>query len=106
MLLRRSMSVSPSTQAFELNRADFRAVLLLLAALLGDLIGVELALHAIGRAMEQVDGRPQQVGEVGFETGVLKCRDQRIEDVGDSAFDKLGFGQWSRVGFALEGTVA
>src|SRR6266853_88485 len=47
-------------QPFELNRADFRAVLLLLAALLGALVVVELAGHPAGGAMEQVDGGPQR----------------------------------------------
>ena len=55
--------------------------------------------------MEQVDGRPQQVGEVGFETGVLECRDQRVEHVGHGPSDELALGQRSRVGLVLEGTV-
>jgi hypothetical protein len=45
-------------QAFEFDRADFRAVLLLLAALQGDLVVVEFALDPAGGAMEQIDGRP------------------------------------------------
>ncbi len=93
-------------QAFELDRADLRAVLLLLAALLGVLIVVERALHAVDGAVEEVDGRPQQVVEVGFEARVTQRRDQRVEDVGDGAADGIGLGQRPRVGLVLEGTVA
>src|SRR5229473_3489137 len=87
-------------QAFEFDRADFRAVLLLLAALLGALIVVEFALDAAGGAMEQVDGRPQQVVEIGFEASVTQRRDQGIEDVGDGATDDACLGQRTRIGAA------
>ena len=56
--------------------------------------------------MEEIDGRPEQVGEVWFEARVLQRRDQRIEDIGHGAADGLGFGQWPEVGLVLEGTVA
>ena len=39
-------------------------------------------MHAIGGAVEQADGGPQQVFEIGFEAGVLERRDQGVEDVG------------------------
>jgi hypothetical protein len=79
-------------QALKLDRADFRAVLLFLAALLSDLIAVELALHPIGGAVKQVDGRPQQIGKVRFETSFLECRDQRVEDVSHGPSDELALG--------------
>jgi hypothetical protein len=94
-----------SDQSLELDRTDFRSVLLLLAALLGDLVGVELALHAVGCAVEDVHGRPEQVGKIGFEARVLQRRDQRVEDVSHGPSDELALGQWSRVGLVLEGTV-
>jgi H+/Cl- antiporter ClcA len=50
-------------QAFEFDRADFRAVLLLLAALLGALVVVEFAPDAVGSAMKQVDGRSRTISE-------------------------------------------
>jgi hypothetical protein len=56
--------------------------------------------------MEQVDGRPQQVLEIGFEARVRKRRDERVEDVDDGSSDDAGVRQWSRVGLILEGTVA
>ena len=107
MLLRRSMSVMPSaSEAFEVDRADLRAVLFLLAALLGVLVVVELALNPVGGAVEEVDRRPEQIVEVGFEARVAQGRDQRVEDIGDGAADGVGFGQRSGVGFVLEGSVA
>ena len=42
-------------QPFQLDRADFRSILFLLAALLPVLIVVEFALHAIGGAVEEID---------------------------------------------------
>src|SRR5690349_10845562 len=97
MVLRRSMSVRPSvSEAFELHRADLRAVLFLLAAPLRLLVVMEFALDAVDGAMEEVDRRPQQVLEVGFETRVVQRR-YEDEDICDSAADCLGFGQRFRV---------
>ena len=82
-------------QALELDRADFRAVLLLLAALLRRSVVVEIALCPVGGAMEQVDGRPEQVAEVRFEARVLQRRDQRIEGCVGAL---CGGETWTRVG--------
>jgi hypothetical protein len=60
-----------SYEALQFDRANLRAVLFLLAALLGFLVVVEVALHAVGGALEEIDGRPQQVREVGLETRVI-----------------------------------
>ena len=76
-------------EAFKFDRADFRAVLFLLAAPLRLLIVVEFAFDPARGAMEDVDGRPEQVFEVGFETGVDQRYDEGVEDVGDSASDDL-----------------
>ena len=107
MLLRRSMSVRPSairrSSSTERISEPSCSFWLRFCAVL---VIVELALHPVGGAMEQVDGRPEQVGEVRFEARVLQRRDQRIEDIGHGAADGLGFGQWPRVGLVLEGTVA
>ena len=56
--------------------------------------------------MEEVDGRPEQVFEIGFEARVGERRDDGVEDVGDGAGDRSAFGQRSRIGLVLEGTVA
>ena len=42
-------------QPFQLDRADFGSILFLLAALLCVLIVVELALHAVRGAVEEID---------------------------------------------------
>ena len=71
MLLRRSIERQAlGDEAFELDRADLRAVLLLLAALLRLLVVVELAFDPVDGAVEEIDGRPEQVLEVGFEARV------------------------------------
>src|SRR6516225_11883727 len=76
-----------SYEPLQLDRANFRAVLFLLAALLGGLVVVELALHAVDGAVEEIDRRPQKVLEVGLEARVTECREQRIENVCDGAGD-------------------
>ena len=93
-------------EALQFDRADFGAVLFLLAALLRLLVVVEFALDPADGAVEDVDGRPEQVFEVGFEAGVGQRDDEGVEDVGDGAGDDLRFGQRSRVGFVLEGAIA
>ena len=93
-------------EAFELYRLHLRAVLFALAAALRLLIVVEFAFDPVGGPMEEVDGRPKEVIEVGFEAGVLKGDDQGVEDVGDGAGDGVAFGKRPRVGFVLEGTKA
>ena len=70
------------------------------------LVVVELALDPVGRAVEEVDGRPEQVLEVGLEAGVAQRGDEGVEDVGDGAGDDLAFGKRPRIGLVLEGTVA
>ena len=82
------------------------AVLFPLAAALRLLVVVEFALDPVGGAVEEVDGRPEQIVEIGFEAGVAQGGDQGVEDVGDGAGDGVAFGQRSRIGFVLEGTIA
>jgi hypothetical protein len=93
-------------ETFQFDRADLRAVLFCLAAFLGVLILIQLAMNLVGGAVEEVDRRPEQVFEVGLEARVAKSRDKRVEDVGHGAADGVGFGQWSRVWFVLEGAMA
>ena len=93
-------------EPLEFDRSHLRAVLLALTLLLRLLVVVELAFDAIGGAVEQVDGRPEQVLEVGFEARVAQGRDQGVEDVGDGARDGIAFGKRPRIGLVVEGTVA
>ncbi len=93
-------------QAFQLDGADFRAVLFLLAAALPVLVAVELALYAVHRAVEEIDLRPEQIGEVGFQARLEKAGDKRVEDVGQRAFQPCGLGQRPRVRLVLAGAMA
>jgi hypothetical protein len=93
-------------QALKFDRADLGTVLFPLALPLRLLVVVEVALDAADGAVKEVDRRPQQIFEVGFEACVGERGDKRIENVGDGAADGLGFGQRSRVGLVLERTVA
>jgi hypothetical protein len=63
------------------------------SALLRLLVVVELASIRLDGAVEDVDGRPEQIVEVGFEAGVGHRGDQGVEDVGDGAFDDAVFRQ-------------
>ena len=91
-------------EAFEFYRLHLRAILFALAAALRLLIVVEFAFDPVGGAMEEVDGRPKEAIEVGFEAGVLEGGDQGIEDVGDGPGDRIAFGKRPRIGFVLKGT--
>ena len=90
-------------EPLELDRADLGAVLLLLAAPLRLLVAVELAFDPVGGAVEQVDGRPEQVLEVGLEARVGEGRDQGVEDVGERGADRCGLGQRSGSGSSWKG---
>ena len=93
MLLRRSISVCPSAvrRSSSTERISEPSCSLL-AALLRLLVVVEFALDPVDGAVEEIDGRPEQVFEVGFEAGVAQGDDEGVEDVGDGAGDDLRFG--------------
>ena len=94
------------SETLEVDRADFGAILVALAALLRLFVVVEFALDALVGAVEEIDRRPEQILEVRFEAGLAQACDKCVEDVGDGGSDDAGFGQRSRVGFVLEGAVA
>ena len=54
-------------ETLQLDRADLGAVLVALAALLRLLVVVEFAFDPLVGAVEEIDGRPQEVLKVGFE---------------------------------------
>ncbi len=89
-------------EAFQLDGADLGAVLLALGALLRGFVGVELAADAVDAAMEEVDQRPEQVGQVGLQARLAEARDECVEDVGDGAGEAIRIGQWPRVGLVGE----
>ena len=88
MLLRRSISVMPSavrrsSSTERISEPSWSR----LAALLRLFVVVEFAFDALVGAVEEIDGRPQQVLKVGFEAGFAQARDECVEDVGDGGGD-------------------
>jgi hypothetical protein len=93
-------------ETFQFDGTDLLAVLFLLAALLRVLIVVELALHAVSSAVKEIDGRPQQVLEVGFEARVTERRDQRVQDIGHGGADGVCLRQRPGIGLVVERPIA
>jgi hypothetical protein len=62
-------------------------------ALLRLLVVVELAVDPFDGAVERIDGRPEEIVEVGIEARIGHGGDQGVEDVGDGAFDDAVFRQ-------------
>jgi hypothetical protein len=58
------------------NGLDLGAVLLTLAAALRLLVVVEFVRDAVGGAVEDVDGRPEQGLEIGLEAGIAERGDE------------------------------
>ena len=89
-------------EALQLDGADLGAVLFALAAPLRLLVVVELALDPVVGAVEEVDGRPEQVFEVGFEAGVgqawrrgrRRCRRRRPRRVCASGSGRGSGSSW------------
>ena len=92
--------------ALQFDGLHLTAVLFALAAPLRLLVVVEFALDPVGGAVEEIDGRPQEIVEVGLEASVAEAHDQGVEDVGDRAGDDVAFGKRSGVGFVLERAIA
>ena len=74
-------------QPFEFDRLDLGAVLFGLAAPLRLLVAVEIALDAVDLAVEEVDDRPEQIGEIFFEPGVGQHPAQGLDDGSSCASD-------------------
>ncbi len=103
---RSAIVVAFGDHSLELDGADFRAVLLLLAPALLVLVAVEFALDAIGGAVEEVDASTTAVVEVGLEPRVAQGRDEGVEDVGERALDAMLVGQGTWVGLVLMRAIA
>src|ERR1700680_4316124 len=93
-------------KTLQFDRADLGAILVTLASLLRLFVVVEFAFDALVGAVEEINGRPQEILEVGLKARFAQARDEGIEDVGDGGSDDTGFGQWSRVGVVMEGVIA
>lgn len=95
-----------SGKPLQLDGLHLGAVLFPLAPPLRLLVVVEFAFDPAGGAMEEIDGRPEQIVEIGLEAGVLQGDNQRIEDVGDGAGNGVPLGKRPRVELVLKGTEA
>ena len=95
-----------SGEAFEFDRSNFGAVLFLLRPFVLVFVLVEFARYAFSGAVEEVHRRPQEIVEVGFETGFAERRDKGVEDVGQRASHGGLIGQGARVGLVLVRTAA
>src|SRR3546814_13005805 len=99
----RTDTLFPYTTLF---RSYFAAILFALELALRLLIAVELALDALAGAVEDIDDAPEQVLEVGFDTGIDETARQGVEDVGDGAASEAIIGKRPGVGFAVIGPLA
>ncbi len=93
-------------QALKLDGADFRAVLLGLRAALAIFVGVKLALHALGLAMEQIGERPEKICKIGLEPRVRERLGKRVEHTGDDGLECVGLRQRTRIGIVLMRVIA
>jgi hypothetical protein len=93
-------------QAFELDRLDLGAVLFGLAAALRLLVEIELTLDAVDLAVEEIDERPQEIGEIVLEPRAGQHRAEGLDHGAELAADGVGLGQWPRIGLVLAGAMA
>ncbi|KAJ8137397.1 hypothetical protein OY671_009390, partial [Metschnikowia pulcherrima] len=93
-------------QVLQLDGFDLAAISFTSGAFSRSLVAVEFALDPVGGAVEDVDGRPEEIVEVGFEAAVSQGEGQGVKDVRDRAGDDSGFGQGARIGFVVEGAPA
>ena len=93
-------------QAFELDRAHFRAVLFLLALPLPVFVVVELTLRAGGLFVEEIGEVPEKVVEIGLEARVAEGAAKDVEEVRDRAGDKLRVGKRAGIGVSAGRLIA
>ena len=93
-------------EALQFDGFHFAAILFSLESALRLFVVVEFAFDPVGGAVKEIDGRPEEIGEVRFEAGVVQGSDQGVEDVGDGASDTVAFGKRPGIGFVSERTVA
>jgi hypothetical protein len=79
-------------QALELDRLDFGAVLFGLTLALRLLVEIELAFDAVDLAVEQVDERPQQIGQIVFEPRARQHDAQGLDRGVELAAGGIGLG--------------
>ncbi len=102
--LRRSISVSPSasSRSSSTERISEPSWSFWLRVCACSFV-VEFAFDPVGGAVEQVDGGPEQVFEVGFEARVGQGGDQGVEDVGQRGADGASSGSGLASGSSWKG---
>ena len=93
-------------QPLEFDRANFRAVLFRLRTALRGFIVIQFATDAFRFAVEEIDEGPQEVGEIGFETGVEKEARQSLDDRLERKRCGVTGGQGTRIRLFVEGSIA
>ena len=93
-------------QRLQLAGLDLGAVLFGLAVPLGLFVVIECAFDALDLAMEQVDDRSQQVGEVVLEAGAGQHRAERIEYRTELTLGDISVRQRPRIVFLLADLIA
>jgi len=73
---------------------------------LGLLVEIELALDAVDLAVEQIDERPQQVGEILFEPCPGQHRAEGFDHGAELAADGVRLRQRARIGLVPAGAMA
>ena len=85
-------------QALEFDRADFGAVLFVLALLLPVFVVFKLALHAGGLFVEEIGQVPEKIVEVRLEACVAEGAGKDVEEVRDCACNEVGIGKRAGIG--------
>ena len=93
-------------QALQLDGFHLGAILFALPPTLALLVVVQRAFDPVGGAVEEVDGGPEDLAEVGLKAGVAQSRDKGVEDICDGTGDSVAFGQRARVWLIVKRTVA
>jgi hypothetical protein len=93
-------------QPLKFDRADFRANLFRLRTPLRGFAVVELAVNASLVAMKYIDEGPEEVGEIGFETGVEKEARQGFDGGLEREGSGVRRGQGARIRFVVQGAIA
>lgn len=92
-------------QPLNFDRAHFRAVLFGLRTPLRGFIFVEFAVDPLRLAMKEIDEGPQEIGKIGFETGVEKEVGQSFDGGLERKARGVRRGQGARIWFVVEGAI-
>jgi hypothetical protein len=80
-------------QALEFDGFHFGAILLRLRIALCHLVVIEQAAHTLGLAVEEVGDAPEEIGEIGFQTGLSEEACGGFEDRRQRLLGSFGEGR-------------